>query len=433
MYLRGNEIMYLISSMGGKAHTLEHVYQMAENVDYDILVKAVEKVNETYPMFASALRMSSDGRFCVEKTDAPVPVFTNGNSKCLGSDETNGYMYKVCCVDQTIEFDIMHALTDGRGALLYSRAVIYMYLRYKYDISRDDAFEEEVLNFKSEDVQKVPFDYIVGEGIDCKDILRSIANENQIEDCVKLNPTESSDCEERYIIEYDNDTLVEKAKNIGASVVTLIMSVMEKSIAEVVDVGEKNIVVSVPVELRSRFGVKSQANYSTGAIQLSYTKEDNDNAVEEIAKDSRAKIKAMDIKSAGIADVVKNSVGEAAIEKMPFNNRDMVNMITGQIKNTLSPQTFTASDVGRIVLSECMEKYVVSVMCYVRMGIINGCGMGLYSYKNVGQIDVLFSSEYEFLINRFSENITKLGINNQIKHLMRTDADTFYLDRVMEA
>ena len=432
MYLRGNEIMYLISSMGGIAHTLENVYQMTEDVDYDILVKAVEKVNESYPMFASALGIDSDGKFCIEKTDAPVPVFQDESPKCLGSDETNGYMYKVCCKDQTIEFDIMHALTDAKGSLLYSRAVLYMYLRYKYNISCDDKFEEEVLGFNFEDVQKVPFDYIVDEGINCKDILGSIIAENQKEDSVTLNSIEDSAYEEQCIIEYDSDTLVEKAKNIGASVVTLIISLMEKTIAEVVDAGDKIILVSVPAELRSRFGVKSQANYSTGAIEFCYTKNDNDNDIEEIAKTSRAKIKSMDIKSAGIADVVKNRAEEDAIEKVSFNNRDKVNAITNQMKNTPAPHTFTASDAGRIVLSEDMEKYVVSSMCYLRRGIINGCGIVISSYKNVGHIDMLFSPEYECLINRFSENMSKLGISNKIRHLERNDADTFCLDRVLE-
>lgn len=115
--------------------------ELYEIIDPDILQKALNKTIESFPFFRSILRRgvfwyyfeSSDLIPEVSEEFLPIcaPIY-NKNTKNL--------LFRVFYYHKRISFEIFHALSDGKGALLFFQTLIYYYLVYCY--------EEEFKNHK---------------------------------------------------------------------------------------------------------------------------------------------------------------------------------------------------------------------------------------------------------------------------------------------
>lgn len=102
-----------------------------EDVDRDILQKAVEYVYDRYPMMFVRLRRgvfwnyfdSNINKFIVEEEkDYPCSDINPRNN--------NGYMIKVLYYKRKISVELFHSLTDGGGALELLKSVLYYYLYF---------------------------------------------------------------------------------------------------------------------------------------------------------------------------------------------------------------------------------------------------------------------------------------------------------------
>lgn len=113
---------------------------MKDTVDYGILVRSVERVMVRYPYLC--VFPERDGENLVLRhNNQPLPVFSDGRTVTLGTQESNGHLISFGCDDKTVFIDVSHYLADGMGIDPLMKSLLFIYVSERYgaeglDLSR---------------------------------------------------------------------------------------------------------------------------------------------------------------------------------------------------------------------------------------------------------------------------------------------------------
>ena len=107
---------------------------LCENVDKEILQKALETVSERIPTFRCTLKAGAFWWY-LKRVDATPSVLPLTPLKQPDFKEQKGLLYRVSAEDATIFLDVFHALADGNGSLCFLLTLTGEYIRLKYGAS----------------------------------------------------------------------------------------------------------------------------------------------------------------------------------------------------------------------------------------------------------------------------------------------------------
>ena len=126
---------------------------LKEEVDKDVLEKAVEKALIRYSAFKVRLRRGVFWYY-LENNPKKVVVSQEKYYPCKKIDpaENNNYLFSVTYFEKKINVEIFHSLTDGNGGLIFFREIIYNYLDMKHEELQDkDERRARKIEFDTED------------------------------------------------------------------------------------------------------------------------------------------------------------------------------------------------------------------------------------------------------------------------------------------
>ena len=123
---------------------------LKENVDKEILEKAVEKALIRYSEFKVKMVKGFFWYYLEENTKKPL-INEEIYFPCKRIDPiyNNDYLFSVTYFERKINIEIFHSLTDGNGGLIFFREIIYNYLEIKH---------EELLNKEERKSRKIELD-----------------------------------------------------------------------------------------------------------------------------------------------------------------------------------------------------------------------------------------------------------------------------------
>ena len=126
---------------------------LKEDVDNEVLEKAVEKALNRYSAFKVRLRR---GVFWYYLENNPKKAVVNQEKyypcKRIDPIENNNYLFSVTYFEKKINVEFFHSLTDGNGGLIFFREIIYNYLDMKHEELRDkDERKARKIEFDTED------------------------------------------------------------------------------------------------------------------------------------------------------------------------------------------------------------------------------------------------------------------------------------------
>ena len=126
---------------------------LIEDIDKEVLEKAVEKALNRYSAFKVRLRR---GVFWYYLENNPKKVVVNQEKyypcKRIDPMENNNYLFSVTYFEKKINVEIFHSLTDGNGGLIFFREIIYNYLDMKHEELQDkDERKARKIEFDTED------------------------------------------------------------------------------------------------------------------------------------------------------------------------------------------------------------------------------------------------------------------------------------------
>lgn len=136
--------------------------ELKEDIQQEILQKAVDRTLEKYPIFLSVLRKGLFWHYLEQSNKRPV-VREEYKEPCssLYIRDKRDLLFEVTYYKKRINFEVFHVLTDGTGASEFVRELVKNYL---YLAHHEDGLEDVVLSEYSESLS-------IRKQMDLKDII----------------------------------------------------------------------------------------------------------------------------------------------------------------------------------------------------------------------------------------------------------------------
>ncbi|MBQ6772768.1 MAG: hypothetical protein IJP48_01775 [Synergistaceae bacterium] len=252
---------YTASGSGATMDVRVNLY-FKSKVDVDALRAGLEKALSLFPEFAYR-PVIKEGKIFFESNNAPVKVIRHDRIINLGSDETNGYLMAIIQDsedDKHVIISMYHGISDWRGLSSFLKTALYYYA--KIELSPEELAKAEIRT-------KEPENWDTPENLDPyntfadKDIEPSFVPDfaNYYPLPVEFyNPAETYS--HHYRITLSLSEFLKASKSMHTSFMPLMISLMVKAVNNNYDIGSRNILTALPVDLRAVFKCSSIVNFS---------------------------------------------------------------------------------------------------------------------------------------------------------------------------
>lgn len=107
--------------------------KLKEEIDEVILQKALEFALEKYKVYKVKIKNGFFWHYLAQNEMKPVILKESEKPfKKVNIKENNQYLFRVTYIENRINLEVFHALTDGSGAILFLKEILYRYLELKY-------------------------------------------------------------------------------------------------------------------------------------------------------------------------------------------------------------------------------------------------------------------------------------------------------------
>ena len=328
---------------------------LAEPIDIPVLQRALEVASERIPTFRCTLHAGAFWWYLdrIEGTPSVRPLKPLKHFRFRDQD---GLLYRVSADGCRIVLDVFHALADGYGAQVFLLTLTGIYLKRRYGI--DIRYNSLVLD------PSEPARYAQVE-----DSFKSVftGRHGQLEQNVDAYHIRGHKLSDARVLDYrmvlPMDKVLEVAAQFGCTVTELLTAVMLDTLQE--EHGkDKNphrksvLKVSVPVNLRSRYGSCSLRNFSS-YVNLGVDVCNGYLPLPTIVKTVKVQ-KARDLKKENLEPKIAANVEleeNLGVRCLPLLLKhpiiDIINRLHGDryVSHTLS-------NLGKVELPESMRPYV---------------------------------------------------------------------------
>ena len=324
--------------------------QLKEDIQADLLQKALEETMEHYPVFSMVLRKGLFW-FYLEQRDLPAKVEEEKRPPCseIYVPDHKTLLFQVSYYKTRINFEVFHALTDGTGAMLFLKELVSNYLILRHPEETFSKVSEDMLT--ETDFEEDSFSQYYSSDIP-KDKEKKKA-------AVKLKGEKlgHSDMHITEVVLSVKD-IHQRARSYGVSITILLTAMMLCSIREEVPKNQQKrpIALMIPVNLRNYFPSQSMTNFF-GWIEVGYTFSDT-TTFEEVLADVKRQFEQELAKE----KIAMHMSGYVRIEKNP-----LVRVVPLEIKKyflmigaNLGSRSITAvySNIGIIRFPEEYKEYI---------------------------------------------------------------------------
>jgi len=325
---------------------------LKEDVNVNILSKALEISLKRYKAFKVKINTGVFWNY-FEFNDKKIIVEEDKNFSCksLNPKENNDYLLKVTYYKNKINLDMYHALTDGNGAIIFLKSIIANYLDLKNNIPIDETI---ISNVNYEDQYLKNYDKNLKEPFNFK-------NAYSLPQKFKKNTNNSY----HYIININKLKSVCKSLNTTITEFLTAMYIYAIYLTLYKKETKKEIVVTVPIDLRGYYQVDTLSNFFVCTNINPKIKEKNLTVFEDILKsvkeEFKEKTKEFNIKKYLARDVKMGM--NVAITVIPlFIKKSVMNFIGSIFKKS---STSTLSNVGIVTLEEKYKKEIDNIFALV--------------------------------------------------------------------
>ena len=115
---------------GEQSTIIRFDYTLDTPVNAAALEKAQKKTIQRFPNFAQRLVVENHNIFYgVNEKELQLYPLDNEKQYYLGTEETNGYLFRVMYGEKKIVIMCHHGLADGKGVYEFSKEIVYNYLK----------------------------------------------------------------------------------------------------------------------------------------------------------------------------------------------------------------------------------------------------------------------------------------------------------------
>ena len=402
---------YLYLSRGGKAAVMEYRYQTDIKTDPDTLRRAVRASLERFPFFAMHPYLDGNGKLSAKENSNNVPVFFNDDKyRCLGTDETNGYLFCVNADDDSVRICASHALADGRGIFFFSQLVIYEYLK----LSGCDMGDEFVPYSESD----------TAEG-DVTELLTEVCGRTAAEadgnmyvphgvfvipeECVHEGTEFTRDV--RLI--WDQNEFMDAVHSLGTTPACFMAAAAAQAMYRNYDIGDKTVVADVPVDLRAMLGSRAQSNF-TANVSLPYESSYRELSMKEQTAALRYSLKAQAVKDNLVAAVNAFAPVLDMIAALPLNDDSALSKLFGGGDSAAEPRrTYLLSNIGAVRFPPAMDSHIKDFSLR-GTNLESSPAFVLISFRDKGMLIMQQNYDDMKITNTIRDILKEFGVNAEI-------------------
>ena len=326
---------------------------LTEDIDKDILNKALNNVMKRFPTFNYRLREGFFW-FYFDKIDGQPEVGDDYNNPLLRIifRNNNYYLFRIRVYKKRIAVEIFHSLTDGSGGEVFLLTLVGEYLRLKYDLKIN--YNNQVLNPKDEPTQE-----------EFEDSFKHFNGSNGALEKDKKAYHMKGIKEPVHILNIVTGKMSIKkvkdlAKKYDATITEFLTAVMLDSLYDISkkEKNKKCIKVSVPINLRPIYDKRTLRNFSS-YINVGIMPRTKKYSLEEIIDSVKEQMKELvdkekiDVKVTANVELARNFF----IKRVPnFIKKKIMGIIGNKKGDKLITTTF--SNLGLVKVPEEMEEYI---------------------------------------------------------------------------
>lgn len=131
--------------------TFRYSVLLKKDVDPSILQKALNKTINDCPSYKMKMGAGLFWNY-LELNEKNIIIQEENEIPCehINFKKNNDYLFKVTYFKNKINLDVFHVLTDGAGASVLLKALVYNYLILKYKLENDIKYENEINNYQDQ-------------------------------------------------------------------------------------------------------------------------------------------------------------------------------------------------------------------------------------------------------------------------------------------
>lgn len=380
---------------------------LKENVDTNILKEALSLSLEDFPDFKVKIGMGFFWNYLEFNFKKPI-IEKERQIPCQHFDfkRNNNYLFKVTYYKNKINIDMFHVLTDGTGANLFFKNLIYHYLGLKYNlpmnkkvVNNNSSSSDKYLKYY-DDKYKMMYDFKPAYQIP------GIANKRK-------NNTY------HYIININELKKVCKGLNVTITeyltavyMYAIYLSLYNKK-------SNKEISITVPINLRKHFNDETMANFFTYMNVISDIKKKEDICFSELLKHIRNEFKEK-LTNKKIKEYLARDVNlgmNLPIRLVPLFIKKLFIKFMGMLVSKSS--TTTLSNVGIMQIDDEYKQFIDNILVMVMPGRIQKIKCTICSFND--KLNITINSNIndanfqKTFLGILKKDINKVQIESNIK------------------
>lgn len=133
--------IYPAISSNSRSSVFRVAVLLKQDVDRDILNAALRVTLPRFPSFAVRMRKGLFWYYFDPNENVPeADLEQTPICRAINTEETKGYLFRVNYFKNRISLEVFHAITDGTGATLFLKTLVYQYLHLSgVEIATDDS------------------------------------------------------------------------------------------------------------------------------------------------------------------------------------------------------------------------------------------------------------------------------------------------------
>lgn len=399
---------YYYTTLPEKAAVVTATITLKSEIRPDYLKIACEKALDRNEFFRQKPILTSEGDVVREENHADVPVMPEDERVAnLGTADTNGYLFRITYKERTLRMNSSHAVTDGHGATMFLHTLLYHYFSLQgKEIEPDsnillpeviDATERGNLyeDIPAEFEPKCPF----VQTFQC-----FITPEKRV--LLETDRTRS------FRLRMATPDMLRYVKSLNCTPGPAMMAIIAEAMCELYEVGDRNILTGLPVDMRPILNSRALSNYGVVTV-IPFEKDDFSLSLEKKTQKLNDTLK-LSLQRENIMSVA--AFFAMASRKAPdvrLNDREAVFRMQQKQMTDKGAFTYLLSNVGRIMLPKGMED-LIDDYHEGTASVSYAPGIYIYSIGKNSYLELECDFESKDLFYAITDHIKRAGMEPEV-------------------
>ncbi|NWK85015.1 hypothetical protein HYE69_09390 [Staphylococcus sp. GSSP0090] len=385
-----------------------------DDINPQILQKALEHMTPRFPTIIASIHKGFFWYY--QKPVTSIPNITKDTYllKAMSKKELERCATRVMYSDKSINVELFHSITDGKGGIIFLKSLVYEYLKIKEKVNVSNLGAWDILSTEDRPEEN-----------ELQDAYRNLQTSMKPSNAQEQNKNifQFKDDQSDYLhlnkFIFDINDIKPLAKTYHASLTVLISAIIMKAMINIQKEKEtldkqKIVKLFLPIDLRNIMGQQTLRNFVFYIKPEINPKQDQDklmDIIESIKKQMNQGLQKENLKARIEKNVkLQNSL---IISAMPLFLKEF--MLKQGFKISEKTTSLTVSNMGIVEMPEQLNEYIQHFDCLLNTRSDTPYNCGIISYDGKLYVNFIRNTEHALLERAMAQIISDLSIVHRIE------------------